>query len=64
MDMTIAPTKSTFGFEEAMVFLMIEKFGGKFTRLGDVFNFGSLSSLRSRKVTLVLLKFVDDNEAC
>jgi hypothetical protein len=40
--------------------LLMEKFGGKFTALGDVFNFCSEASLKSREVTLVSLTRMPD----
>jgi hypothetical protein len=65
--MSIAPTKSAFGdvFEETVLFVIMEKFGGKFTALGDVFRFGQSSSLGSREVTLVsLMHMTDSNMSC
>lgn len=40
-------------FEEVIMMVLMEKFGGKSTALGDVFNFSKSSSLGSRKVKLV-----------
>jgi hypothetical protein len=65
--MSTAPTKSAFGdiFEETMLFVLMEKFGGKFTALGDVFRFGESSSLKEREVTLVsLMRMADDSVSC
>ena len=55
--MCTAPDKLLFGFayEEMILLLLMENFGGKFTHLGDVFNFAAKSSLGSREVTLVSL---------
>jgi hypothetical protein len=52
-----APSKSSLGFtfEEVMLLVLMDKFGGKFTALGEVFNFKPLSSLGLREVTLVSL---------
>ena len=65
--MSTAPTKSAFGdvFEETMLFVLMEKFGGKFTALGDIFHFGQSSSLEEREVTLVsLMRMADDTLSC
>ena len=55
--MRAAPDKSSFGitYEEMIMVLLMENFGGKSTRLGDVFHFAAKSPLWSRKVTLVSL---------
>ena len=55
--MRTAPDKPSFGitYEEMIILLLMENFGGKFTRLGDVFHFAAKSSLGSREVTLVSL---------
>lgn len=51
--------------EEIAMMVFIEKFGGKFTVLGDVFHFGKPSLLASREVTLVSLMRIDDKmHAC
>jgi hypothetical protein len=42
-------------FEEVLLLVLMEHFGGKFSALGDVFHFSQPSSLASRKVTLVAL---------
>jgi hypothetical protein len=57
-----APTKSSVGFifEEMTMMLLMEKFGGKFTTLGDVFNFHSSAPLKSREVALVSLTRMPD----
>jgi hypothetical protein len=44
---------SGFIFEEVMLLVLMEHFGGKFTALGDIFHFSQSSPLASRKVTLV-----------
>jgi hypothetical protein len=44
-----------FMFEETVALVLLEKFGGKFTALGDVFHVTD-PSLASRKVTLVALR--------
>src|SRR5262245_13968964 len=60
----IAKEKAWFGaaFEDSVLFVVMEKFGGKPTALGEVFNFSSKSSLGSRKVTLVSLIREDDGK--
>jgi hypothetical protein len=47
---------SGFIFEEVMLLVLMEHFGGKFTALGDIFHFSPSSPLASRKVTLVALR--------
>jgi hypothetical protein len=47
---------SGFIFEEVMLLVLMEHFGGKFTALGDIFHFSQSSPLASRKVTLVALR--------
>lgn len=47
---------SAFIFEEVMMLVLMEHFGGKFTALGDIFHFNQSSPLASRKVTLVALR--------
>ena len=58
----VARTKSSAGsiFEETTMMVLMEKFGGKYTALGEVFNFGASSSLGSREVTLVSLTRMPD----
>jgi hypothetical protein len=57
-------TKQGFGyaFEDAMLFVVMESFGGKYIALGDVFHFSDTSPLKSREVTLVSLMRMDDGE--
>jgi hypothetical protein len=57
-----ARNKSSVGFifEEMAMMLLMEKFGGKFTALGDVFNFRSSAPLKSREVALVSLTRMPD----
>jgi hypothetical protein len=57
----ISRSKSSFGFvfEEAVMFLLMERFGGKFTALGEVFHLGDSSRLGLREVTLVSLMRTD-----
>jgi hypothetical protein len=52
-----ARDKSSLGsiYEEMIMFVLMDKFGGKFTRLDEVFHFGESMSLGSREVTLVSL---------
>jgi hypothetical protein len=47
---------SGFIFEEVMLLVLMEHFGGKFTALGDIFHFSPSSPLALRKVTLVALR--------
>jgi hypothetical protein len=59
--------KSSLGciFEETLLFLFMEKFGSKFTALGDVFHFSESSSLARREVTLVsLMRRIDGAISC
>jgi len=53
-----APNKSSIGyiFEDLVLMVLMEKFGGKFTALSDVFKFPQASTLESRKVRLVSLR--------
>jgi hypothetical protein len=62
----VFPSKASFGdaFVEAILFVMMDKFGGKSTALGDVFRFGKSSSLGLRKVTLVSLMRIGDIMKC
>jgi len=56
--LSYAPNKSSIGyiFEDLVLMLLIQKFGDKFTALGDVFKFPQASTLESRKVRLVSLQ--------
>ena len=53
-----AHNQSSLGYvlEDLTLLVLMEKFGGKFTPLRDVFHFSKSSSLGSRMVTLVSLK--------
>jgi hypothetical protein len=55
--LSFARNKSLVGFifEEMAMMALMEKFGGKFTALRDVFNFCTSSSMGRREVTLVSL---------
>lgn len=59
------PSSLGFIFEELALLIFMEKFGGKYTALGDVFHLAD-SSLLSKKVTLVSLRRTTDGvmECC
>src|ERR1700676_3882447 len=48
-------SSSGFIFEEVMLLVLMEHFGGQFTALGDIFHFSQSSPLTSKKITLVAL---------